>query len=57
MSAQKVLTTTGLVIPSGKQISTSSGIDPVVVNKLIIDSRTKFYIYARPEFCLQKTLQ
>ena len=37
MSAQKVLTT-GLVIPSGKLISTSSGIDPVVVNKLIIDT-------------------
>ena len=26
---------------SGKYISTSSGIDPVVANKLIIDTRTK----------------
>ena len=32
--------TTGLVIPSGKYISTSSGINPVVVNKLIKDTRT-----------------
>ena len=30
--------TTGLVIPSGNKNSTSSGIDPVVVNKLIIDN-------------------
>ena len=37
--------------------STSSGIDPVVVNKLIIDTRTKFYIYARRAFRLQKTHQ
>ena len=31
------------------------GIDPVVVNKLIIDTRTKFCIYARRAFRLQKT--
>ena len=31
----KVLTT-GLVIPSGNLKSTSSGIDPVVINKLIL---------------------
>ena len=35
----------------------SSGIDPVVVHKLIIDTRTKFSIYARRAFRLQKTHQ
>ena len=39
------------------EISTSSGIDPVVVNKLIIDIRTKFSIYARRAFRQQKTHQ
>ena len=48
---------TGLVIPSGNKNSTSSGIDPVVVNKLIIETRTKFSIYARRAFRLQKTHQ
>ena len=38
--------TTGLVIPSGNKNSTSSGIDPVFVNKLIIDTRIEF-LYIR----------
>ena len=31
--------TTQLVIPSGNKNSNNSGIDPVVVNKLLIDTR------------------
>ena len=45
--------TTGLVIPSGNQNFTSSGIDPVVVNKLIIDTRIEI-LYLRA-FRLKKT--
>ena len=46
-----------LVKPSGNLNSNSSGIDPVVVNKLIIDISIQFCIYARRVFRLQKTHQ
>ena len=48
---------TGLVMPSWNQNSTSSGIDQLVVNKFIIDTRIRFWIYTRRTFRLQKTHQ
>ena len=45
MLTQKMLTT-GLVIPSENKNFTSSGIDPAIVNKLIIDTRMEF-LYLR----------
>ena len=49
--------TTGLVITSWNENSTSSSIDPVVLNNLILDTRIKFCIYARRAFRIQKTHQ
>ena len=46
---------TGLMIPSGNK---NRSIDPVFVNKFIIDTRTKFlHNCARHAFRLQKTYQ
>lgn len=46
VSIKNHVNTEMLTIPSGDKKSTSSGIDAVVVNRLIIDNRTKI-LYLR----------